>query len=373
MIIISIFIAGFYVLLMLLLIIGRCKLKAFNFEPLPQINKFSIIIPFRDEAKNLEILLQSLSKLNYPKEQFEIILVNDFSSDNFMPIIDNFRVLFPNLYCVNSVNAGASPKKTALSLGIFNAKYNWIITTDADCTFSKNWLNSINQKIVKDKPLMIAGLVKFNLKKGLLNHFQCLDLLSLQATLLGTFGWQKPILCHGANLCYSKSLFYELNGFSSHHHIASGDDVFLLEAAVAKYPDKVLVLNSLEGVVSTNAEPTINALLSQRMRWAAKATSYHNWITKIVGLIVFAMSLLMITSGILSLFNMFDVKLFFILLLIKFIIDALILFPMAHFFKQKSALKSFVFSSLLYPLFSVTSVMLGFTKIYTWKNRDFKI
>jgi len=372
MIILSILITSLYILLMLFLRKGTRKLKPFVLESLPNKTQFSIIVPFRDEEQNLGNLLQSFCRLDYPQKQFEIILINDFSSDNFKPIIAKFKQDLPNLRCIDAIVSKMSPKKAALTLGISIAKFDWILTTDADCTAPKNWLKAYNQKIINDNPLLIAGLVKFNTSKSFLNRFQCLDLLSLQATLLGTFGLKKPILCHGANLCYAKSLFYELNGFKTHQNIASGDDVFLLEAAFKKYPEKVSVLNSLEAVITTNVEPNLKALLSQRTRWAAKATSYNNWHIKVVGLCVFMMNLLLISLLILSLLGFFNVKLFLLTFLIKFNIDALILYPMVRFFKQELVLKSYVLSSFLYPIFSVTSVFLGFTKGYTWKQRQFR-
>ncbi len=372
MIIVAVLISVLYVLLMLLLANGQTKLKPFVFKQQTVFTQFSVIVPFRDEADNLENLLHSFSTLDYPKESFEIILINDFSSDNYASIIERFKKTMPNLSCINAVKSDISPKKAALSLGILKAQYDWIMTTDADCAFNKNWLQAYNQKIIDDKPLLIAGLVKFNISKSFLNRFQCLDLLSLQATLLGSFGWHKPLFCHGANLCYTKSLFYGLDGFKNHQNIASGDDVFLLEAAFKKYPNRVSVLNSLEATVTTNTEPSFKKLLSQRTRWAAKATSYKNATIKIVGLIVFAMNLLLITVAVLSLFGLFSLKVFLLIFLIKFNIDVVVLYPMARFFKQEIVLKSYVLSSFLYPLFSVMSVFLGFTKGYTWKQRKFK-
>lgn len=369
----SIFITVFYVLLMLFLRIGVQKNKPFELEFLQPTTQFSVIVPFRDEAENLESLFKSFEQLDYPIKQFEIILVNDFSSDNFMPIIEKFKTILPNLNYINLSNMSGASKKEALTFGISKAQFDWIITTDADCIIPKNWLKAFHQKIKNDKPLLVAGLVTYLPINTFLDRFQVLDLLSLQATLLGTFGLQKPMLCHGANLCYSKKLFYELNGFKSHQHIASGDDVFLLEAAAKKYPDKVMVLNSLEAVVTTKPESTLKALLAQRTRWAAKATSYKNWNIKMLGLIVFLMNILCLLSGILSLFSLYPIKLFWFIFLIKFNIDALILYQMAKIFKQEMALKSYFLSSLLYPLFSVISVLRGFTKGYAWKNRNFKI
>ncbi|MCF6213974.1 MAG: glycosyltransferase [Flavobacteriaceae bacterium] len=372
MIVAIFFISFLYVTLLLFLIKGIGKLKPFVLESLPNKTRFSVIVPFRDEANNLENLLQSFCQLDYPETQFEIILVNDFSSDNYKPIIAKFKSSLPNLRCIEAVESDMAPKKAALTLGISKAKFDWILTTDADCSVPKNWLKAYNQKIINDAALFIAGLVKFKPSKSFLNRFQCLDLLSLQATLLGTFGLKKPMLCHGANLCYAKSLFYELNGFKNHQNIASGDDVFLLEAAFKKYPKKVSVLNSLEAVVTTNSEPNLKALLSQRTRWAAKATAYKNNNIKVVGLVVFTTNLLLLSLTILSVLGLFNVNYILLTFLIKFNIDALILYPTARFFKQESVLKSYVLSGLLYPLFSVTSVFLGFTKGYTWKERKFK-
>jgi len=373
MIIAGVLISGLYVLLMFLLISGQARLKPFVFKQQTVFTQFSVIVPFRDEADNLEDLLHSFSKLDYPEENFEIILINDFSSDNFEPIIEKYKKILPNLYRIDSVTSRMAPKKAALTLGISKAQYDWIVTTDADCTFSKNWLQTYNQKIIDDKPLLIAGLVKFNNSKSFLNRFQCLDLLSLQATLLGSFGWQKPLLCHGANLCYAKSLFYELNGFKNHQNIASGDDVFLLESALEKHPEKIAVLNSLEAVVSTTPEPTLKALLAQRTRWAAKAVAYKSRLIKIVGSIVFAMNVFLVLGFFLNLIGLFPVKLFWVLFLIKFNTDAVILYRMTVYFKQEKIFKSYMLSSFLYPIFSVTSVLLGLTKGFTWKERKFKI
>jgi len=357
---------------MLYLFKGQKKLKPFVLKSQPNTTAFSVIIPFRNEAHNLPELLQSFVDLDYPQTQYEILLVNDFSSDNYKPIIDKYLKILPNLTCLEAELTEMSPKKAALSLGISKAKNHWILTTDADCSVPVNWLKAYNQKIREDKPLLVAGLVQFKPPKTFLDTFQTLDLLSLQATLLGTFGQQKPLLCHGANLCYSKDLFYELNGFKSHENIASGDDVFLLESAFKKYPEKVTVLNSLEATVCTNTEPSLKKLVSQRTRWAAKATAYKSWPIKIVGIIIFMMNFYLIVGGIFSLFGLIPDKLFWFVFLVKFNLDALILYTTARYFKQESALKSYVISSFLYPLFSVTSVFLGLTKGYTWKERQFK-
>ena len=62
-----------------LLIYGFTKINHFEYLGLPPKTSFTIIVPFRNEAENLPILLESFSKLNYPTELFEVILVDDAS------------------------------------------------------------------------------------------------------------------------------------------------------------------------------------------------------------------------------------------------------------------------------------------------------
>ena len=103
---------------------------------------------------------------------------------------------------------------------------------------------------------------------------------------IGGFGIKKPFMCNGANLCYSKEIFHELNGFEGNNHLASGDDIFLLEKMFKHFPKKTKYLKSDKALIITSAEPTLKKLFQQRIRWASKSTSYSNRFTKIVGLIV---------------------------------------------------------------------------------------
>ena len=178
-------------------------------------NTFSIIVPFRNEANNLPILLHSFSEIEYPKILFEIILVNDDSSDNFKSVIKAFRTEFPtfDLTLIDNKNLTNSPKKDALTAAIKFAKFNWVVTTDADCSVPKNWLKLFNQTIENKNALFIAAPVKFKYQNTFLHHFQNLNFISLLGSTIGSFGIKKPIMCNGANLCYNKSTFLELNCF----------------------------------------------------------------------------------------------------------------------------------------------------------------
>ncbi|WP_431243816.1 glycosyltransferase [Flavobacterium sp. P21] len=107
-----------------------------------------------------------------------------------------------------------------------NVKTDWVITTDADCIVPENWLLTFDNYIQENNVSMLAGAVTYQCGNSFLDHFQQLDLTSLQGATIGSFGLNKGFMCNGANFAYTKSLFEKLNGFDGNNKIASDDDVF---------------------------------------------------------------------------------------------------------------------------------------------------
>jgi len=135
--------------------------------------RFSIIIPFRNESKSLPELLQTMVHLNYPEHLFEIIFVDDASEDVSAKMITT--ALFKgeiSFKIIPNNRKSASPKKDAITTGISISKYDWILTTDADCKLPKNWLLAFDGYIRKNKPSMLAGPVRYFTGSGLINRYQ---------------------------------------------------------------------------------------------------------------------------------------------------------------------------------------------------------
>jgi glycosyltransferase involved in cell wall biosynthesis len=364
----------FYCLIICAFIIGFDKLKNIENRNSKPKNTFSIIIPFRNEAENLPVLLHSFSQINYPKILFEIILVNDCSSDNYKSIIEVFRTENSNINCtlINNSNVTNSPKKDAIAKAVKISKFDWIVTTDADCIVPKNWLKLFNQTIKNENALFIAAPVKFKSEATFLHHFQNLNFISLLGSTIGSFGIKKPILCNGANLCYNKSTFLELNGFKGNEVIASGDDIFLLEKVTQKYPKNVSYLKANEAIVETISEKNWKLFFNQQLRWASKTTTYNNWFSKLVGLIVFIENLLVIVLGISTLFILEYWKCFLVVFLVKVLVDFILIFKTTKFFKNKKSLNYYLIISVLYPFFIVFIALASLFKNYQWKGRFFK-
>ncbi|REE27674.1 cellulose synthase/poly-beta-1,6-N-acetylglucosamine synthase-like glycosyltransferase [Winogradskyella pacifica] len=374
-----IFIIIIYLLIIGWLSYGFDKVDNFRVQDLPSKTKFSVIVPFRNETKNLPKLLDSISKLKYPKSMFEVILVDDDSEDDSVAVINKLikdrSVGFGQLdiWVIKNERTTNSPKKDAITSAINVSKYDWIVTTDADCILPKYWLDTFDECIQLKNSNCIVAPVTYHGKMTFLNRFQTLDFLSLQGATIGSFGIKKPLMCNGANFAYRKSLFISVRGFEGNDTIASGDDIFLLEKLTAHDAECVHYLKSRNAIVTTNPAQSTKYLIQQRLRWASKTSQNKNWFTKSIGLVVLLGNLVCLGLLPAVYFNIITLKIALALFIIKGCIDFLLLFKTARFFKQENLLLSYLFSSIIYPFFCVSIVFLSFFKSYKWKNRTFKV
>jgi len=367
-----------YLLLIGLLIYGFDKVEDFKVQDLKAKTKFSVVIPFRNEVKNLPKLLESISKLNYPNTLFEVILVDDDSEDESVDIIKDtvskrpFDSTQSNVKVIENIRTSNSPKKDAITSAIEVSQFDWIITTDADCLLPKYWLDVFDECIQTKKPNCIVAPVTYHGANSFFNRFQILDILSLQGATIGGFGLRKPFLCNGANFGYRKSEFHNLNGFEGNDDIASGDDIFLLEKFTKYDAKKVHYLKSEKTIVTTKPVKSVSELIQQRLRWSSKTSRSNNLFTKCVGIVVFLGNLVSLGLIPLVILDLLDAKTAIALFVIKFSIDLLLLFKTSRFFKQETLLLSYIFSSIIYPFFSAYIVLLSLFNSYQWKGRTFK-
>jgi len=360
-----VFILSIYFVAILLLIYGFAKVENYDTIGLKPKTTFTIVVPFRNEAENLPVLLESISKINYPTDLFEVILVDDESEEKFQILNSKFQISI-----IDNIRVSNSPKKDAISTAIPLVKTEWIITTDADCLVAENWLLTLDNYIQTHQVVMIAGAVTYECNNSFLHHFQQLDLASLQGATIGSFGLQKAFMCNGANFAYTKLLFETLNGFEGNDTIASGDDVFLLQKAIAKFTERVHYLKSRNTIVTTKSLDSWKSLFYQRVRWASKTGSYQSNFGKLLGLLVFAGNLISVLSFGLWIIGFIPFGLPFSLFVLKFIIDSVLIYK-ANRFLTKNKIRHLVLSSLLYPFFSVSVALYSLFGKYEWKGRQF--
>ena len=374
MIVVLYIIIAIYCLTIIALIYGFTKVNSFDYLGLKPKTKFSIVVPFRNEAENLPILLDSFSKLNYPNDFFEVILVDDESEEVFSiqcsDPSDSELAKQYNVQIIKNNRVSNSPKKDAISTAIQVVKNDWIITTDADCVVNENWLSALDNYIQLHNISMIAGAVSYKCENSFLHHFQQLDLASLQGATIGSFGLKKGFMCNGANFAYTKSFFQELNGFEGNDAISSGDDVFLLQKAIAKFPEKVHYLKSENNIVITKPLDYWKSLFYQRVRWASKTGSYQSGFGKGLGLVVFGGNLAWMLGVGCWILGVIMFQNVILLSLLKFIIDAVLIFKANHFL-TKNKTHYLILGSLFYPFFSVIVALYSLLGKYEWKGRRF--
>lgn len=375
MIQIAILITVIYVFLIGAFIIGFFNLKEFKLTSKNPENSFSVLIPFRNEATNLPALLSSISELEYPFENFEIILINDDSEDNYKTIIENFKLKHTHidLKVIDNIRKSNSPKKDAIETGIQRSKFGWVLTTDADCILPKFWILSYDAFIQANNPYLIAGPVSYKKATSFLDFFQLLDFSAMIGSTIGSFGIKKPFMCNGANLCYKKDVFFKLNGFEGNNHLASGDDVFFLEKMTTKYPTKTKYLKSINALVETTTETSMKNLLKQRIRWASKSTSYTNPFSKFVSSMVLLTNFVFLVILIYSILTNGPSLSSSILIFLKIIIDFCLIWMTLSFLNKRVYSIWYPIMALIYPFFIIlTSVFALFSNKYEWKNRNFK-
>lgn len=371
---------GLYGILILAFATGFRRLEEFTPVGAQATNAFSILVVFRDERDRLPGLIESLKALDYPRDKFEVLLIDDDSKDGSREKALELHATNREL-SIRILETGpfvSSPKKEALEIGVAEAAFDWILTTDADCLLQPEHLLVLDRYIQEKEPVLVAGPVICDANDTLLQRFQLLDFLSLQGSTMGSFGMHRPgslirpFMCSGANLCYSRKAFVECDGYAGNRHIASGDDVFLLEKMLARDPDRVRFLKSKMTVVSTRPQASWKGLLEQRKRWASKTSASGNTFGKLVGILVLLANLGLVLGLALAFTGLLDWTLLGILFLGKINLDFFLLYRAAEFFDRTEALRSFLASSLIYPFFVLVVSISAFSGSYRWKDRSYK-
>jgi cellulose synthase/poly-beta-1,6-N-acetylglucosamine synthase-like glycosyltransferase len=331
----------------------------------------SVLVPARNEEKNIAFLLQSLSQQTYPKEFFEIIVINDFSTDRTAEIVSNFSL--PNLFLIEpATEAKSSSKKKAIETGIRKAKGELIVTTDADCLLHKDWLNIINDFYAKKEAAFIAAPVKFSHDNSLLQLFQSLDFLTLQGITAASVAGNFHTMCNGANLTYQKQAFENVNGFEGIDKVATGDDMLLMHKIWKQYPNSVFYLKNREAIVTSVPMHSWRTLFMQRKRWASKTLVYDDYRIIAVLFFVYLLNCWFVVLILASLFNTHYWWYTAGFWIAKTIIELPFVYSVARFYEEQRLIKFLFFFQPLHIFYTVFIGLISQFGKYEWKGRKTK-
>ncbi len=337
----------------------------------------SVLIPARDEADNIENLLNDLNEQTFPIDLLEIIVIDDHSTDDTVTIVERFAAshkhLTIKLLRLSDTTVQQAYKKKAIEWAVHQANGHLIVTTDADCRLPKNWLCCLTAFYEKYNYKIIAAPVKYAFNpNSFIEQFQALDFISLIGITGASIHTRINNMCNGANLCYEKKAFDEVNGYKGNDHLSSGDDLFLIHKLGAKYPNGVGFIKSNEACVITYPKATWQEFLAQRLRWSSKSTSYaERSITLILLLVYFTNLLLPIGLIACFIFPVF-IPYFLTSLLVKSVADVLFLYQVTDFFGQRRLLKNILQIGVVHIFYIILVGALGQVSSFEWKGRKLK-
>ena len=324
----------------------------------------SVVIAARNEEQGIGRCIASFRSMDYPQDLFEVIIVDDHSSDRTADIIHDMAV--KNVRVIQPAGQG---KKAALATGIQTSRGEIVATTDADCLVPPQWLNIIGSAF-DEQTHAVTGPVCYTETKGLLQNFQALEVLGLMLITGGGVQSGMHYLANGANLAFRRSAFDQVGGYAGNEHYASGDDLFLVEKIAHKYPGGFRYLKSVDAIVHTFPELTVPALLSQRLRWASKnhalatrsVDSVWSFVWLVTAILLLGIFTLPFQSG-------FATQLIVGALLIKLIADAVFLYTGGAFAK-KQLMRWFIPAFIInLPYVLYIGLRSRVRREYDWKGR----
>lgn len=337
--------------------------------------RISIIIPARNEERNIGNCLQAIVANRYPAHLLEVIVIDDHSTDNTSGLVQAFQD--PRIRCIRlkdylSDGAINSYKKKALEIGIAASNGELIVTTDADCVAPELWLHHLAALYEQQGPAMVVAPVVFTNDGSTIQTFQSLDFMTMQGITAASHRLRLGSMCNGANLAFSKEAFYKVDGYKGVDHLASGDDYLLMMKMQQMFPGRIAYLKAAPTIVQTAPQPDWRGFFNQRVRWASKSGKYDDKKLTAILLLVYVFNVSLVVLFTVGLFEPLYLMLLLGILLIKTVCELFFLRRVAAFFTKESELWRFPLLQPAHILYIVSAGFLGFFGKYQWKDRRVK-
>ncbi len=326
----------------------------------------TVVVAFRNERNNLPALINSLMRQDLPREFWEIILVNDGSTDGSAEQMKNLK---SDVHLrLLSLPKGQMGKKQALLYGISHARYSIIVFTDADCTHSPQWLSTIAAQM-EHHDFLQCEVVPVVDSGNLLSMFEALDYVSLMAVSAASFSLGCPVIASSANMVFNSQKIY-VDASALRTDIASGDDMFLLHHAKRLKGLRIGFASSSAIAAHTRFDGGLIGFFRRRSRWASKSLAYNDLQTILLGLLVLSINLLLVVLLMLTIAGTVKPLLLFFVWLAKGLVDFSFMAYYLYRTKQLKLLSVFILLQVLYPFYISASAIVGFIKGTSWKGRS---
>ena len=330
--------------------------------------KASIVVPVRNEARQIGSLLEDMRKQRYPEDQYEIIIVNDHSTDRTAEIVNSHASGVDNIRLIE-LDAEEYGKKSAIRKGVSEARHGVIISTDGDCRAPLEWLGNVMAAFGEPGIRMVAGPVILHPDSGWFKALQSLEFLSLVGVSAGAAGLNSPIMCNAANMAYLKEDFYRYLE-TGEPGSASGDDMFLMLWLKRSHPGSIRYISSPGTVIRALPCNNLYTLMMQRFRWVSKSRYYRDFHLNSSALLVLLTNSSLLLMAVLCFISARWIMPFVMLLLIKSTIDLIFMDRVLRYFGKRKSLLLVLPLGLVYFMYVSIVGIAGQLIPYTWKGRN---
>lgn len=329
-----------------------------------------IVIAIRNEARSIYHLLEQLSLQTYIKSNFRVVVVDDHSSDNSAGIVADFFKTHPAVSGL-LLHAEGNGKKSAMAQAIRLSNAELILTTDGDCNVGENWLRSMVEPFSDPKISFVAGPVILTGGKSLISLLQRMEMIGLTGIAGASIQNHRAMMCNGANLCFRKSSYEKVQGYSG-SAFASGDDTQLMRKFNSEDPGQLTFVRSVSALVKSHSERSLGSFWQQRRRWATKIPFTLSFFTVFIAIVSWLVHSGLLVGLILSFFYQEVVLLFLLSFAIKFCAEIMFLKKVGNDLDQKT---NSVVIFLIQPFYWVYITLVGIAvpfATYEWKGRKLK-
>lgn len=246
----------------------------------------SVILCARNEAKNIIKNLPLILSQEY--SNFELILINDGSSDDTLTIFETFKDEYNSQIPIKIVNVAHNEKfwgnkKFALSLGIKSATHEHLLFIDADCwPNSTQWISEMTSHFSNEKEIVLGYGAHEKVNNSLFNKLLRFETAytAIQYNSYAQIGL--TYMGVGRNLAYKKSLFFDNGGFANHMHLKSGDDDLFINRVATK--SNVAICFSSESFTTSTPKQNLKEWILQKRRHVSTSNYYKTKHKFILGL-----------------------------------------------------------------------------------------
>ncbi len=343
-------------------------LRRLSYPTNSELLSVSIIVAARNEQKYIGRCLHALVKQNYPKDLYEIIVVNDRSTDDTAEIVMSMRKKFPfiKLIDIERPSADLPPKKFALDEGIRNATHDLLLFTDADSYPPQQWLREVVKAFTPEVGV-VAGYSPFEWRATDSFEHRWGDRFLRYEELKNTIGTAAGIglrsayMCTGRNFAYRRAVFNEVGGFGKIKQSLSGDDDLFIQLVQRETSWQIRYMTSVDSVVVTEPPVALEEFVNQRKRHFS-AGKYYPRRMKVIFACAHGFNALALLT--LIIFPLYGI----VLCALKLLIDWYVLNQGTRLFGNKELVRKMVPLEVMFVLYNLIIGPVGYLGQFEWKG-----